>query len=132
MLSDTQALAASAALLWVMLIAASTLRSKMWAPAGMKLAFGNRENMPEPSPVAGRADRAAKNMIENLVLFTALVAAAHFAGRGASERATLGANLFFWARLAYWPIYLAGIPYLRTLVWSIGVVGCGLVGLALL
>jgi uncharacterized MAPEG superfamily protein len=88
--------------------------------------------MPEPTPIAGRADRAAKNMIENLVLFTALVAATHLAGRGASERATLGSTLFFWARLAYFPTYLIGIPYLRTLIWTVGVAGCGLVGLALL
>lgn len=132
MLSDLHALAASAGLCWLMIITASTLRSKMWSPAGLKIAFGNRDDVPEPSPVTARADRAAKNMIENLVLFTALVVAVHLAGQGASPRATQGANLFFWARVAYFPLYLAGIPYLRTLVWSVGVLGCGLLGLTLL
>ena len=32
----------------------------------------------------------------------------------------LGAALYFWARLAYLPIYIVGIPYLRTLVWLVG------------
>lgn len=35
---------------------------------------------------------------------------------GASS--VLGAQVYFWARVAYLPIYLVGIPYLRTLVWA--------------
>ena len=35
----------------------------------------------------------------------------------------LGATVFFWGRLVYWPVYLAGIIYLRTLVWFVGIVG---------
>ena len=31
----------------------------------------------------------------------------------------VGASLYFWARLAYLPIYILGIPYLRTLVWVV-------------
>jgi uncharacterized MAPEG superfamily protein len=34
-----------------------------------------------------------------------------------------GANLFFWARVIFWPVYLAGVPYLRTIVWTVGIVG---------
>jgi len=29
----------------------------------------------------------------------------------------------FWARLVYLPIYLAGIPYLRTAVWAVSLWG---------
>jgi uncharacterized MAPEG superfamily protein len=35
----------------------------------------------------------------------------------------LGAALFFYARLAYAVIYVAGIPWLRTAVWCVSVVG---------
>jgi len=35
----------------------------------------------------------------------------------------LGAQLYFWARVAYLPIYLAGIPYLRTAVWAVSLWG---------
>ena len=35
----------------------------------------------------------------------------------------LGAQLYFWARLVYVPVYAAGIPYLRTLVWAVSIAG---------
>jgi uncharacterized MAPEG superfamily protein len=35
----------------------------------------------------------------------------------------LGAQLYFWARLVYVPVYAAGIPYLRTLIWAASIVG---------
>ena len=44
----------------------------------------------------------------------------------------LGAQLFFWARLAYAVIYLIGIPYLRTLAWIVSAAGLALIFLQLL
>ena len=44
----------------------------------------------------------------------------------------LGAQLFFWARLAYAAIYLAGIPWLRTGAWTISVIGLILIFLQVL
>ena len=35
----------------------------------------------------------------------------------------LGAQLFFWARLVYAVVYLIGIPWLRTGVWTVSVIG---------
>jgi uncharacterized MAPEG superfamily protein len=121
MLTTVQALIGSGILTFVMLLAASGICSKMWTPPGAQIAFGNRENLPMALGLAGRADRAAKNMIEAMVMFLALVLAAHIAGK--SSQAALGATIFFWARLVYWPVYLAGIKYLRTLVWFVGVIG---------
>jgi len=46
-----------------MLIVASLLRSRAWTPAGMQVAFGNREALPEVSPLAGRADRGSSSRI---------------------------------------------------------------------
>jgi uncharacterized MAPEG superfamily protein len=60
-------------------------------------------------------------MLEAMVIFLALVLAAQISGKTAAT--TLGATVFFWARLIYWPVYLAGIVYLRTLVWFVGVLG---------
>jgi uncharacterized MAPEG superfamily protein len=111
---------------WLTLLIASLLRARMWTPSGMQIAFGNRDNLPEATPVAGRAERTARNTLENFVLFTALVLAAHVAGV-AGERVDLGAQLFFWARLLYIPVYLAGIIYLRTAVWLVSIVGLGLI-----
>jgi uncharacterized MAPEG superfamily protein len=129
MMTDITALVWSALLTWLMLMTSSALRTQGHAPGGLDRAMGNRDDLPTPTPVAGRADRAAKNMLENLVLLTALVAALHFAGK-TSTQAQLGANVFFWARVAYWPVYLAG-SRLRSLVWLVGVIGLGMIAAAI-
>jgi uncharacterized MAPEG superfamily protein len=115
-------LAYAAILTWLMIMTAAGLGSKLWTPAGLKHGMGNRETPAELSGLAGRADRAAKNMLENLILFTALAAAVTFAG-STSPLITTGANVFLWARVAYWFIYLAGIPGIRTAVWGVSVAG---------
>jgi uncharacterized MAPEG superfamily protein len=107
---------------WLTLLVASLLRARAWTVPGIKLALGNRDNLPEPSQVAGRAERTARNTLENFVLFAALALAAHAAGR-TGHRVELGAEIFFWARIVYIPIYIAGIRYLRTAAWTIGVIG---------
>jgi uncharacterized MAPEG superfamily protein len=114
-------------LTWLAIIMASTLRSK----GDMKLALGNRDNLPEPSPLAARADRAAKNTLENFILFAALAVAA-LATAPANAQVLLGAQIFFWARVLYLPIYYVGIHGVRTAVWAVGVVGLGVMAAALL
>jgi uncharacterized MAPEG superfamily protein len=124
MLQTQHAIALTAGLFWVMVMTAAGLRNGFGIP-GLRVSLSNREKVPEPSPVAGRADRAAKNMLENLVLF----GIALFAGVGGEhpDRVKLGVNLFFFARLAYFPVYLAGITYLRTVLWAAGVVGVAMI-----
>ena len=131
MLANLTILVLSAVLCFLMLGTASALRCGAFAPGGMARATGNRDNLPEPTPLAGRADRAARNMVENLALFTALIAALHFAGKSNSTLAQIGANIFFWMRVAYWPIYLAGNG-LRSAVWTISIVGLGMIAWAAL
>ncbi len=128
-MTDIEYLVLSVALTWVMLLAASLLRARAWTGPGMLIAFGNRDDLPEPIALAGRADRAARNMLENLVLFTAAFVAARLAGANEQE-ISAGAALFFWARLAYFPIYLAGIRYLRTAIWALGVVAIARIAFA--
>ncbi len=130
MTADLRLLAYSVLLTWLMLLTASSLRTRYWTLPGAALALGNRDNLTQGSPVAGRAERAARNMLENLVLFAALLLAGHMAGVNGS-RLELGAQLFFWARVAYFPIYLAGIHYLRTAAWAVGVAGLGVLFAAL-
>lgn len=89
---------------------------------GLPALAANREGLPEIVGWAGRAARAHRNMLESLVLFAALVLVAHVAGK-ANAMTALGAHLFFWARLAYAVIYIAGIPWLRTAVWAVSIVG---------
>jgi uncharacterized MAPEG superfamily protein len=130
MMTDVTVLVWSAVLLWLMLVTASALRTQGLAPGGIGRAMGNRDDLAPPTPLAGRADRAAKNMLENLVIFTALVAAAHVAGK-ANAQVQLGANIFFWARAAYWPAYLAGSG-LRSVVWTISIIGLAMIAAAMI
>ena len=89
---------------------------------GINTLAGNREDLPVLTGFAGRARRAHLNMVENMVLFTALVLVAAVAGK-ANAMTAMGALVFFWARLIYAVIYLLGIPWLRTLAWVVSVVG---------
>jgi uncharacterized MAPEG superfamily protein len=97
---------------------------------GLPALAANRDNLPPITGWAGRAQRAHRNMLENLVLFAALVLAVALAGRH-STLTVLGAHLFFWARLAYAGVYIAGIPWLRTGVWFVSFVGLVLLFLPL-
>jgi uncharacterized MAPEG superfamily protein len=125
-MSDLHYLVLSAILAWVMLLTASVLRSHGWTHPGIRVMLGNRDAVPEPTPAAARADRAAQNMVENLVLFTAFLAAARLAGANGAPL-TLGASIFFWARLAYFPLYVAGVRYLRTVAWALSLGGMCLI-----
>jgi uncharacterized MAPEG superfamily protein len=89
---------------------------------GLPRLAGNREGLPEMTGLAGRAARAHRNMLENLLLFTVLVVVAQLAGvRNAMT--LLGAQLFFWGRVAHAVIYIAGIPWIRTAAWGVSVAG---------
>jgi uncharacterized MAPEG superfamily protein len=120
------ALVWSALLTWLTLLTASFLRARAWTSTGLQIALGNRDEPPPTTGLAGRADRAARNTVENLVLLVALVAAVYFAGKH-DRMADAGATIFFWARLAYWLCYLAGIIYLRTVIWFVSIIGLAFV-----
>jgi uncharacterized MAPEG superfamily protein len=98
---------------------------------GLPTLAGNRERLPEITGWAGRAKRAHLNMIENMVLFTALVLIATAAGK-ANAMTAMGAMIFFWSRLAYAVIYIAGISWLRTVAWFASVIGMALIAIELL
>ena len=93
---------------------------------GLPALAANREGLAPCAGWAGRAGRAHHNMLENLVLFAALVLVAVATGR-TNGTTLLGAQIFFWARLAYALVYLGGIPWLRTAVWTVSIVGLALI-----
>ena len=116
----------SAVLTWLMLYAAAILRTRAWSPAGLKIAVGNRDNVPPVSTLAFRADQTAQNTLEGFILFAPLVITAHLTG-STTAQTELGAAIFFWARVAYIPVYLIGIAYLRTAIWLVSIVGLGMI-----
>ncbi len=93
---------------------------------GLPTLAGNRDDLPVLSGFAGRARRAHLNMVENMVLFAALVLIAAVSGK-ANAMTGMGALIFFWARLVYAVIYLLGIPWLRTVAWFVGVIGLAMI-----
>jgi uncharacterized MAPEG superfamily protein len=113
-------LGASLILAVVQIGLAGHFRTKQY---GTKWNTGARdETMPPLDPLAGRLVRAQANLFETLPLFIGAVlgcaAAGHFDGRSA-----IGAQIYVWARVVYVPLYAAGIPVVRTLVWLVSAVG---------
>ncbi|MGI4878741.1 MAG: MAPEG family protein [Janthinobacterium lividum] len=88
-------------------------------------------NMPPLAPVADRLRRAQANLLETLPLFVAAVLIAHVAGIH-TRTTILGAELYFWARVVYLPLYALGVPKVRTLVWLVSIVGLAMIVLAVL
>ena len=59
------------------------------------------------------------NAAENLVLFAALVIVAHLTG-SANDATAAEAITYCWARLAHYPLYISGLPYMSTATFTIG------------
>lgn len=78
--------------------------------------LGNRDARPEMSVIAARLDRAKNNMMEALPLFLGLSLLA-FVKEGDHGKVVTAATWFLVARTVYVPIYAAGIPVLRSVVW---------------
>ena len=59
-----------------------------------------------------------------VVIFTPTISSVVFAiavvvaGRG-NDTTALAAQAYFWARVVYLPLYAAGVPYVRSLVWLV-------------
>jgi uncharacterized MAPEG superfamily protein len=92
---------------------------------------GPRDENRQPSgKLAGRAARASANFRETYPAFVGLLLALLVAGDG-SGWGLAGAWLWLVARIAYIPLYLAGIPYIRSLVWLGSLVGVIAMAIAL-
>ena len=90
---------------------------------GLKWNTGPRdEAVPEISPMGGRLKRAQDNLFETLPLFIAAVLVAHISGRE-TDMVTLGAEIWFVARVVYVPLYAFGVRQIRSLVWLVSTAG---------
>ena len=78
---------------------------------------GPRDEEKKPSgKFAGRASRASANLQETYPAFVGLALALAVAGDPSGWGLT-GAWTWFACRILYIPLYLAGVPYIRSLVW---------------
>jgi uncharacterized MAPEG superfamily protein len=81
--------------------------------------------------LAGRAERASKNFRETYPAFVGLALGLAVADP-LSTWGHAGAVLWFAARIVYIPLYLRGVPYVRSLVWAVSMLGLLLMFLALI
>lgn len=82
------------------------------------LATARDKNLKSESVYHGRATRALANYVENFLPFVALdlglIVSNHAGG--------YGATLWIVARALYIPLYLLGVPVVRSLVWAVSLV----------
>lgn len=117
-------LALGALLLLVHIFAATRFKTAQY---GTKWNVGARdETLPPLNPVAGRLTRAQANFQETFPIAIVALLGVVIAGR-ASNLTALGGWMWLGARIVYLPLYAAGVPKVRTLVWAIGLVGLGIV-----
>ena len=81
--------------------------------------------------VAGRLARSLENFVETFPFFAALVLEVVIADKS-SELSQWGAGLYFGARVLYLPLYVFGIPVIRSLIWNVATLGIVLLVIALL
>ena len=122
-------LGATIALALVNIFWAGNVRTRQY---GRDWNMGARdEKMPPLNPLAGRLLRAQANLYETLPLFIAALLGAAYLDR-LGWKTEVGASLYFIGRLVYLPLYAAGIPKVRTLIWSVSLVGLAMCWWALM
>ena len=116
--------ALGALLLFVHIFAATRFKTAQY---GRKWNAGARdEALPPPNAMTGRLMRAQANFQETFPIAIVALLGVVIAGR-TNSWTMLGGWIWLGARIVYLPLYAAGVPYVRTLVWAISAVGLGMV-----
>lgn len=118
MTTELMCLLAVAVMLLALAAMAGTLYGSQTGPATL---LGNRAEAPPATGAAGRAARAHLNPLENAVPFAIVVLIAHHVGLS-TVLTRSAAAVFLAARVVHALVYLLGVPYIRTLAWSVGMV----------
>ena len=93
------------------------------APGRISWALGARDATgPSLGTVGARIDRAWHNYLETFPIFAALVLLATATGKHTTMMG-YGAQLYFYGRVVYLPLYAFGVPVIRTLAWAIATIG---------
>jgi uncharacterized MAPEG superfamily protein len=113
---ELYALLATAVLLLVLALVSTALYG---AQVGNSALTSNREGIAPATGVAGRAQRAHRNLLENAVPFAAAVLTAQVL-HVTTLVTQYAALLFIGARVVHAVVYIAGIEKIRTLAWLAG------------
>jgi uncharacterized MAPEG superfamily protein len=94
---------------------------------GMPWGVSPRDTGAPPIGLRGaRIERAYRNFLETFPFFAAAVLIVQVLNKH-TPSTVIGAQIYFWSRLIYVPVYALGIPYLRTIVWAASLIGIGMV-----
>ena len=93
---------------------------------GLGYTLSPRDDASNDAGIAGRIERAYYNMLETFPVFAALALMVQVTESWTALTA-MGAQLYFWSRVFYVPAYVAGIPFVRTLIWFAAFIGIGLI-----
>ncbi len=97
---------------------------------GLAYGISPRDEKKPLTGVGARVERAFANYMQTFPFFAAAVLLAQAAGRH-GWMTVVGAQLYFWARLIYVPLYAAGVPVVRTLAFLVSLAGIVLILVAL-
>jgi uncharacterized MAPEG superfamily protein len=120
-------LALSVLLLFVLIVIQATAGAMAH---GVPAMLGNRDDLPPSKIFEARSKRTVANMIEGMAIFAPLVLVATLASIS-TPTTMLGAQLFLYGRIAHSIAYLGGIPYFRTVAWTVAMSGPVLIFLSL-
>ncbi len=93
----------------------------------LRYTVGPRDESLQPAGVAARLHRASTNFSETFTIFAVCVLLCHIV-EASGQLSRFGAALYLSGRMAFLPLYAAGVPWLRTFAWNAATLGIVLVG----
>jgi uncharacterized MAPEG superfamily protein len=121
---EIRILAFGAVLLFVHIFTATRFKTAQYSRAWN---VGARdEALPPPNPMTGRTMRAQANFLETFPIAIVALLGVVVANKTSATTA-LGGWIWLGSRLIYLPLYVAGVPVVRTVVWTVGMIGLGMV-----
>ena len=121
---ELRILAVGALLLFIHVFVAIRFKTAQY---GRSWNVGARDGaLPPPNEMTGRTARAQANFQETFPIAIVALLGVVLAGK-ASATTALGGWIWLGARVVYLPLYMAGIRVVRTIVWTIGMIGLAMV-----
>ena len=94
---------------------------------GFAWGLGNRDEARAKTDLQSRTARTVANHIEGMMVFVPLALIVVISDLS-STLTVWGAGLYLLGRVLFAPLYLIGVPYLRSLVWGISLIGILMIG----